>query len=274
MNERRVPAAPAAYDSEHDEKRPTGPSAVSPGPSTVQRSGWTGGRVAALLVGALLALPSLVLLGGGGTALWADRAQREAGYLTSDVHEFSASGSALATVSSELGTTGTGWLYSPSLLDKVRIQVEPVSGGPELFVGIGPSGEVDRYLADVSRTVISDFWTERVRDLDGGTSPSAPGQQDFWVASSLGPGPRSLEWEPTNGSWTVVVMNADGQPGIDVRADLGATAPALPWIAVGVLGAGVVFLVGGVLLIAGAVRHVRTSRAKTASARPDITTRP
>jgi hypothetical protein len=48
-------------------------------------------------------------------------------------------------------------------------------------------------------------------------------------------------WKPANGSWTVVVMNADGQPGIDVRADLGARVPAVPWIAVGVLAAGAVF---------------------------------
>jgi hypothetical protein len=57
-------------------------------------------------------------------------------------------------------------------------------------------------------------------------------------------------------------MNADARPGVDVAADLGATMPALLWIAVGVLAAGTVFGVGGVLLIAGATR--RASRARTA----------
>ena len=95
----------------------------------VTPSRWTPGRVAALVVGTLLVLASLAFLGGGGTALWADRTQREGGYVTTDVHEFSTSGSALATVSTELGSAGIGWLYSPSLLDEVRIRVTPTSPG-------------------------------------------------------------------------------------------------------------------------------------------------
>jgi hypothetical protein len=62
-------------------------------------------------------------------------------------------------------------------------------------------------------------------------------------------------WEPTDGSWTVVVMNADGRSGIDVAADLGARLPSLLWIAVGFLVAGAVLAAGAVLLIVGAVRR-------------------
>ena len=47
-------------------------------------------------------------------------------------------------------------------------------------------------------------------------------------------------------------MHADGQPGIDVAADLGAKVPALPWIAVAFLALGAVLMVGGALLIVGA----------------------
>jgi hypothetical protein len=52
-------------------------------------------------------------------------------------------------------------------------------------------------------------------------------------------------WEPTKGSWIVVVMNADTRPGVDVRADLGARLPEVLWIAVGLLAAGAVLLTGG-----------------------------
>ena len=52
-------------------------------------------------------------------------------------------------------------------------------------------------------------------------------------------------WDPKKGSWTVVVMNADARPGIDVGADLGARMPAVPWIAIGLLASGAVFLAGG-----------------------------
>jgi hypothetical protein len=58
-------------------------------------------------------------------------------------------------------------------------------------------------------------------------------------------------------------MNADGRPGIGVGADLGATYPALPGIAIGSLVFGGVFLIGGVLLIAGAFRRRRADRIVT-----------
>jgi hypothetical protein len=207
------------------------------------------------VIGVLLALISLGLLASGGTALWADRTQREAGYVTTDVHEFSTSGSALATEPIDLGSAGTGWLYSPSLLDKIRLRVTPATSSSALFVGIGPSADVDRYLAGVSHTLISDFWDEKVQAIGGGAPASAPGAQDFWVTAATGPQTQSLVWEPTDGSWTVVVMNADGRSGIDVAADLGARMSALLWIAVGFLAAGAVLAAGGVLLIVSAARR-------------------
>jgi hypothetical protein len=243
---------------------PTRPAESPPRPEAAARpSGWTARRITALVIGGLLVLLSLGLLASGGTALWADRTQRDAGFATTDVHEFSTSGSALATEPTDLGSAGTGRLYSASLLDKVRIRVTPASTPGPLFVGIGPSTNVDRYLAGVDHTVITEFWGDKTENVAGGPAASAPGTQDFWVASATGSGPQTLTWDPTDGSWTVVVMNADGRSGIDVKADLGARIPSLLWIAVGFLGAGVVLAVGGALLIAGAIRRRRASRPGT-----------
>jgi hypothetical protein len=220
-----------------------------------RRSEWTGSRIAALVTGALLVLVSLVLLGGGGTGFWADLTQRDAGYVTTDVHEFSSAGSALVTERTQLGSAGVGWLYWPGLLGKVRIRVTPASPTRPLFVGIGRSADVDSYLAGVGHTLISEFFEDRVEAVGGGAPRSAPATQRFWAASSTGPGARTLVWKPIRGSWTVVVMNADARPGLDVRADLGARMPAVLWIAIGLLAAGAVFLAGGGLLIAGAMRR-------------------
>jgi hypothetical protein len=239
-------------------------SATAVRPEAVTRtSRWTGSRITALVIGALLVLLSLALLGGGGTALWADRTQRDAGYVTTDVHEFSTSGAALATKSTNLGSPGVGWLYSPGMLGKVRIRVTPLDPGSVHFVGIGPSAAVDQYLAGVNRTVISEFFDDNVETVDGGPARSAPGPQDFWVASAIGSGTQTLKWDPADGSWTVVVMNADGRPGIGVGADLGARMPAVLWIAVGSLAAGAIFLAGGALLIAGAIRSRGARPART-----------
>ena len=197
-----------------------GPERSPPPPGTAATaSRWTGGRIAALVIGAVLGLFSLALLGAGGTALWADLTQREGGYVTTDVHDFSSSGSALATESTELGSAGVGWLYSPDLMGKVRIRVTPTSD-QAVFVGIGPSRDVDRYLAGVSHTVISEFFEDKVEQIGGSGSPAAPASQGFWVASATGTGTQDVVWDATDGSWTVVVMNADAKPGIAVGADL------------------------------------------------------
>ena len=216
---------------------------------------WTAGRITQLVVGVLLVLLSLVLLGAGGTGVWADRTQRDAGYVTTGAHEFSTSATALATVPTHLGSPGMSWLYSPGLLGKVRIRVTPVHSDSSLFVGIGASADVDRYLAGVKRTVISEFFRDELKTVDGGPAHSAPGTEDFWVASAAGRGTQTLAWTPVTGSWTVVLMNADARPGLDVSADLGARMPAVLWLAVGLLSAGAVLIAGGAFLIAGAIRR-------------------
>ncbi len=218
---------------------------------------WPAGRVAALAIGTLLVLVGLALLAAGGTALWADRTQRDGGYVTSGAHEFSTSGSALVTEETELGSAGVGWLYGPGLLGKVRIRVTPRDPSSRLFVGIGRSAAVDRYLTGVGRTVISEFFKERVEPLGGGKARSAPATQNFWAASTTGAGPQTVLWKPSDGSWKVVVMNADARPAVYVDADLGARFSALPWIALGVLIAGALFAAGGGLVIAGAIRRRR-----------------
>lgn len=221
---------------------------------------WTGGRMAALAGGSLLALIGLALLAGGGTGVWADLTQRDGGYVTTGVHEFSTSGSALATEPTQLGAAGVEWLYSPALLGTVRIRVTPLDTGSALFVGIGRSSDVDRYLAGVDHTVISDFFGNKLEAVPGGSPRSAPAAQRFWVASTTGRGTRTLNWKPHGGSWTVVVMNAAGQAGLGVRADLGARMPSVLWVALGLLALGVVFFAGGALLVAGAVRGRRAGR--------------
>jgi hypothetical protein len=263
VNESQVPStALSTRDTSRVEVGPAGPGAATPRPETpAGSSGWTGGRITALVIGSLLLLISFGLLGIGGVAVWANTQRDAAGYVTPDSHELSTSGSALATERIHLGSPGVEWLYSPVLFDMVRIRVTPASPDSELFVGIGPSTEIDGYLTGVRHTVISDYWGERAQAIDGGTPGSAPGTQDFWVASATGPGAQTLLWEPANGSWTVVVMNGDGRPGIDVEAQLAATMPALPGIAAAFLALGAVFAVGGALLIGGAIRRASRARA-------------
>jgi len=46
-----------------------------------------------------------------------------------------------------------------------------------------------------------------------------------------------LTWKPKDGTWTVVVMNADASRGVDARVDVGVHVNYLWWIVGGLLGA-------------------------------------
>ena len=260
MNERLPSRTPVSVDEVPRDELQHRPAPMPPPPRERARtSGWTPGRVVAVVIGSLLTLVSVGLLGAGGTALWADLSRRDAtGFVTSDIHSFSTPGSALVTDPVELGDPGVGWLYSEVVLGEVRLRVTPSDPSATLFVGIGPTADVDRYLAGVRKTVIQDIWTDELQATGGGTAGSPPGTQDFWVASTNGTGTRTLRWDPANGSWTVVVMDVDGTPGIDVRTDVGAEMPTLLPIAIGSLTFGTLFLVGGLLMIVAAVRRSRT----------------
>ena len=50
-------------------------------------------------------------------------------------------------------------------------------------------------------------------------------------------------------------MNPDGSAGITVRADAGATIPALPWLAVELLTGGVLLALAGFVLIVVPIRR-------------------
>jgi hypothetical protein len=76
-----------------------------------------------------------------------------------------------------------------------------------------------------------------------------------------GPGTQTLQWTPSDGDWTVVVMRADGSAGVDVDARAGVTVPALPWLWVGLLVLGGVLAVVGALLVALGVHRARSGPA-------------
>jgi hypothetical protein len=248
----------------HDPGHPAtvGPPSV-PGGNAMRGSpsgratSWSGGRIALLVVGSVLALTSLGLLGAGGAALWADQTQRDAdGYLATDPVSLTTTTSALVAEPIEVTLDQPGdayWLRRA--LGTVRVEVQ-APAGRELFVGLARSGDADRYLDGVAVDRVADVnGTEASYERrSGNQAPAPPAAQPFWVASASGSGTLDLDWDVRDGRWALVVMNADGTPGVaaDVRA--GATLPALTGLAVGLLVAGAALLaLGTVLLVLAAV---------------------
>jgi hypothetical protein len=219
-------------------------------PTTPQRKGWTAGRVVSVVIGSILGLSALGILAAGGVAIWATQVERDdSGYLTSDDESFSTRSSAVVSDVIDLGVP-TDWVVGDVVGD-LRLRVTSADADQEVFVGIAPRSAVDRYLADVDHLVVTDWaggesWPYVA---DGGTPPTAPGDAGIWDEQVSGSGTQSLTWQPSGGEWRVVVMNADGAAGVSVTGDVGATAPALDWVALGLVVFGVVLLAGAVVLV-------------------------
>ncbi len=88
----------------------------------------------------------------------------------------------------------------------------------------------------------------------GDVVPEPPGEQDFWVAQAGGDGTATLDWKVREGEWRFVVMNADGSRVVRVDASFGVEVPFARPLAFILLGAGVLGLIVGVLLLVIGIR--------------------
>jgi hypothetical protein len=215
------------------------------------------GRVILIVLGCIGVLFGLGLLVGGGFLLWADRTQREDGYLTTPTERFATPTYALTRSRLEVDTDGSGWVLNDSWFGKIRIRGESADE-KTLFIGIGPQADVAKYLATVSHANVEDvdFDPFRVKYLPiaGGGPQGPPTEQRFWAASASGVGTQTLTWKVRDGDWSVVLMNADASRGVAADLDLGAKLSFLIWVAIGLLLGGVLVVGGSTALIVLAAR--------------------
>jgi hypothetical protein len=225
------------------------------------------GRVILIVLGGIGVLFGLALLVGGGFLLWADRTQREDGYLTTPTERFATPTYALTRTRLEVDTEGEGWVLNESWFGKVRIRGES-SGDKTLFIGIGPQAEVARYLGTVAHANVQDIDFDPFRatylSVSGGAPRAPPTEQSFWAASASGVGTQTLTWKVREGDWSVVLMNADGSRGVAADVDLGAKLSFLLWVAIGLLIGGMLVSGGSAALIVLAARTPRPPPAPPA----------
>lgn len=255
-----VPAAAAPAGA-----APGAPTAVAAPVETGGRApSWGPGRVVTAVLGGLAFLLAGGLLIGGGTLAVADRTLRDdAGFLMSPTQTVGTSSYAVTSDPLRIDARGTGDSVPEAMLGEVSLRAQGRTGD-ELFLGVAPAAAAAEYLDDVGHATLTGF-DENDGDVTGiyrdspGSAPSVlPGDSDVWVASASGSGEQRVAWTPESGDWTVVVMNADG--GAVVSADLavGAEAPVLGWLVVGMLVAGGLSLALAVALLLGAL-YVRRS---------------
>jgi hypothetical protein len=215
----------------------------------------TAGRVVLIVVGVIAGVIALGLLAGGCALVAVDQTQRDDdGFLMSPSQEFASPTYAVVSETADLDTEGAEWALD-TFLGTVRITSDSAR---DVFVGIGPAAEIDRYLEGVEHDVVDDLdssgdpeYARRAGSEPGG----APGNETFWVASATGAGEQALDWEPEDGDWRVVLMNSDASRGVSSDMSIGAELDTVLWIGIGMLAVGALFAAGAALAITGGARR-------------------
>jgi hypothetical protein len=212
-----------------------------------------------VVIGSLVAMLALALIAGGVALRIADGVLRDDdGYLMSSTETYVSPGLAVTSDSVELRDGSPDVSLASELLGTVRVEAtSPAPAG--VFVGIASTTDVDAWLAGTAHSTVVDpsggNGGPDTTYVDGGTDPLPPTEQGFWVASASGVGRQALSWEPQDGDWTVVVMNADGTPPIRARVAVGAEVPVLDDIAYGLIITGAILLPLSALVLWLAVRR-------------------
>jgi hypothetical protein len=230
-------------------------ASVPPGVAAQPSDSLGAKRVLLLVFGSIALLIALALLAGGGAAVWGLSQRDGAGYFTSGTHELSTGSYALASDSLDVGTDAPGWVFRDHF---ATVRIQATSSQP-IFIGIGRTSAVDRYLAGVQHDQIADLdldpFSVSYRHRSGSAPPGQPAGQSFWRAKASGSGTQTISWPLEKGNWSVVAMNADASRGVTVDTRLGARLPYLRWIVIGFLaGGGLVLLIGSSLIYLGARR--------------------
>ena len=211
-------------------------------------------RVALIAAGAVLSASGGILAAGGGALVAAIGGD---GTLSSGRHSVTSATNALVSDQGDIDDRGAGILGDPAIKVSVDGSDKPV------FVGVGPADEVDRFLAGASVETVTDFETEpfelitKVRH--GSAQLDSPMAQSFWVAESHGATSAATTWQIRDGNYRIVVMNADGSPGIDVEGTFGLHVPRVADIGIGVLVGGLLMVAAGATLIIVGLRTTSPS---------------
>lgn len=220
-------------------------------------------RIAIVIVGALIGLFAVGLVIGGGGLLWANETQRDTdGFFSTDEFDLPSELYAVTSADVDLGAQPGDWFPSGRLAT-VRLEIDPTGGQP-VFVGIGPSDEVESYLEGVAVSEVSRVEADGTvvyRDVSGTATPSPPDEQAFWVTSASGDGTQTITWDLEPGDWAVVVMNADASQGVTVKATAAADTDLLPWVAAGLITIGLIIAVVATVMIVAAIAGSRTAAA-------------
>ncbi|PRY48982.1 hypothetical protein LY71_10764 [Geodermatophilus tzadiensis] len=147
------------------------------------------------------------------------------------------------------------------VLGRPTVRVTSQTGDPAgVFIGVGPADAVDDYLAGVEVDEVTDVGFDpfelAVTRKPGNSRAAPPGEQDFWLASASSPSQAELSWPTAAGDHRLVVMNADGSPGVVTSTRVQVELPHVVAVSVGALIGSALLAAGGIALLVVGIRRM------------------
>ena len=153
------------------------------------------GKVFAAVFGIVFAPAAISLLVGGIALVVAfGPGSGGDGFVRSPAYELESARYALTSDRIDLAPYPGDWW--PADVATARFDVEP-QGNQTIFVGIGPSADVSRYLDGVGHDRVDRLGWRRddvgYQTVPGGAPAATPAEQAFWAASMTTAGPQNLD---------------------------------------------------------------------------------
>ena len=228
--------------------------------------GWDAGKVLVVLFGGFLVLVGVPLLFSGTALMGVTQSLNDGrGYIGVSGVDLETDTQAIVfrpmhideMVIEEIdGPMERYWHPEPGDFINLKFTLDS-NNGKNVFIGIAEESEASPIFAGKTYNAIIDIDMDGPRDsspqityrkYSGDPIEGSPTDLEIWTAHAYGD-ELTLEWEPREGDYWIVIMNLDGSLGVDVDAGLGVKAPFLDLIGKGLLFGGLVCSGLGALII-------------------------
>ena len=225
------------------------------------------GKLIALIFGIIFLLIGIVVIFSGVAIFAISNVYTDSnGYFSTPDYQLTQD-NAVAVVFSNINIkfNDSSAYFTPDLANIVQLRVS-LTSNDSYFVGVGPTTDVENYLANVPYANITSFTYNAGLEVStnlihptatGDLSNNVPVNQSFW--DQTGSQTQSLNWVPKEGSWTFVILKSSGEKGINVGVKASAKVPILTPIATFLVIFGIMFVVLAIVIF---IVIARTNKTK------------